>query len=117
MPTVEIRIAGKGYRIACEPGQEPRVQELAKYVDKRLMEITSAVKGAHESVVGAMLLLMMADEIDEMKKDVERLRVQLNNVTGSFESGKATDMEKILSNTLNNVAQRIEKIAQKAANG
>ena len=39
MPQVSINIANRTYELACGEGEEPRVQELASYVDEKVNEL------------------------------------------------------------------------------
>ena len=55
MAQVNVAIHGKVYGIACDDGQERRVQELAGYVDMRLREIAGAIRRHHRLENGADL--------------------------------------------------------------
>ena len=39
MPEVSVQIANRSYELACGDGEEERVQELAAYVDEKVVEL------------------------------------------------------------------------------
>lgn len=63
MPNVVVTLQGRVYTIACDDGQERRVQQLALYVDQKLREIArsgAAVSDQYQFVLGS---IMLADEV------------------------------------------------------
>lgn len=67
MAEISITINGRNYGIACDDGQEKRVQELARYVDTRLKEIARAGAATNESHLLVLTSIILADEIADMK--------------------------------------------------
>lgn len=67
MAEISIIINGRSYGIACDDGQEKRVQELARYVDARLREIARAGAASNESHLLVLTTIILADEIADMK--------------------------------------------------
>jgi cell division protein ZapA len=67
MAEISITINGRNYGIACDDGQEKRVQELARYVDTRLKEIARAGAASNESHLLVLTSIILADEIADMK--------------------------------------------------
>ncbi len=67
MAEISITINGRNYGIACDDGQERRVQELARYVDFRLKEIARAGAASNESHLLVLTAIILADEIADMK--------------------------------------------------
>lgn len=113
MSAVDITVAGRDFRIGCDAGQEEHLQSLATYVDERLHDIKKGFGVVNDSMAQVMLMIMLSDELHEVRSEANGLRNQLKSVAGSFESGKATDMERLLANTLHRVTERIEKMADK----
>jgi cell division protein ZapA len=61
---VTLRIGGRGFQIACAPGEEAHIQDLARMIDDKL----STFGGAASQSESRMLLfaaLMLADELHE----------------------------------------------------
>ena len=71
MSNVVVTLQGRVYTIACDDGQERRVQQLALYVDGKLRDIArsgAAVSEQYQFVLGS---LMLADEILTMRENGE----------------------------------------------
>lgn len=110
MSTVEVTIAGRNCRMACEAGDEARITKLAEGINKRHDELAASMPSAGDSLLLTMLLLMQADELQEVKKENTSLHTQIENVADSFEHGKTMDIEKKLTTTLSKISTRIEKL-------
>ena len=52
MPTVTIPLNGRTYDIACGPGEEDRVQEVAARLRGRMEEISRSLGGKDQAGVG-----------------------------------------------------------------
>jgi cell division protein ZapA len=63
MSDVRITINGRQFDIACDPGQEQRVLQLASLVDQRVHQIARAGSAYNDSHLMVLALLTMADEI------------------------------------------------------
>jgi cell division protein ZapA len=118
MAAVPIRINGKEYHIACDDGQEEHLRLLSFDLDERINQLAYQM-GGNPGEVMAMLLagLMMADELVENKKEIDRLNKEVRALTKAagarppVESMKLADMENVMMDTLNELAVRIEKMA------
>ncbi len=109
MAEVNVTIHGKNYGIACDNGEERRVQELTRYVDARLREIASAGAATNESHLLVLTALVMADEIFDMKMAMrpvarqEEPREELLN----------EDDERMIVEAINHLAARIDSVADR----
>lgn len=74
MPEVAITVNGRSYRIACGAGEEARVQALARGFDQRVEGLVRASGQAGEAQLLLAAGLLLADELDEMRTELERLR-------------------------------------------
>lgn len=109
MAQVSIRINGRSYDIACDDGQEDRIHALAGYVDERVKEISEAVGQIGEQRLLVMTSLLIADELDTA-------RDQLENRQAAPEPGSLSAEESdALADNLESMAARVEKIAGKLA--
>jgi cell division protein ZapA len=63
MARVDVTFNGRVYPIACDDGQEPRVREVAAYVNQRLNEVKSATRSASDTHLLVMVSLLLADEL------------------------------------------------------
>lgn len=74
MPRVEVMLNGRAYAIACQDGQEKRLQELAGHVDAHLREAGIAAPGAGETMLLVMASLLLADKALDLSADLAAAR-------------------------------------------
>lgn len=74
MPRVEVMLNGRAYAIACQDGQEKRLQELANHVDTHLREAGIAAPGAGETMLLVMASLLLADKALDLGADLAAIR-------------------------------------------
>ena len=68
MGQVSINIANRTYELACGEGEEPRVQELASYVDEKVNELRRQLPpGTAEVKLLVFAALLLADESREAR--------------------------------------------------
>jgi cell division protein ZapA len=104
MPTVTILLNGRNYDIACGPGEEARVQEVAARLRDRMEGISRSLgNAAQENFLFAVTALLLADELEQREKELHEAREQLRDA--------AQHREINLANTLERLAGRIEAIA------
>lgn len=111
MAQVTITINAREYAIACEDGQEIRIMQLARLLDEKAKLLTDSSGQVNENMLLAMVGLLMADELSELKKgtppsagtvsavDKSRL-VEIDEVT-------AQALE-IMTKEINSIAKQIE---------
>lgn len=106
MAQVNVAIHGKVYGIACDDGQERRVQELAGYVDMRLREIAGAGAATNESHLLVLTALVLADEIFDTKA---------NMVAPAYaeDDRLSEDDERVIVDAINHLAARIDSVAER----
>lgn len=115
MTAVTIKVNGRDYRVACDDGQEEHLRFLADEVDDRVRSLLFGMgDNPGENMALLLAALTMADELVELKKENEKLRA------GSGHNGHKTPanndiriqaMETAMAATLDEIANRIEKIA------
>ena len=103
MPTVTIPLNGRNYDIACGPGEEARVEELAARLRTRMERISRSMGGAQENFLFAVTSLLLADELEQREKELSQLRGQAKDA--------AQPRETTLAKTIEKLAGRIEAIA------
>ena len=97
MAQVDVAINGKSYKIACDDGQEDHLLELASNVDQRVQQLVSSVGQLGDARLLVMACLLISDELSE----AQRNKKQVEN-----------DAEDMLVHTTNDLATRIERIAE-----
>jgi cell division protein ZapA len=106
MAQVTIGINGRDYVVGCEDGQEKRLAELAASVDAQVRQVARDVGSLGETRLMLMGALVMADDIAELRGEVETLKAQL--AEQKAERGRA---ELAAVAALDAAAARIERLA------
>jgi cell division protein ZapA len=105
MAEVSIEVNDRTYLIGCEDGQEPRLTELARTVDAQVRQVARDVGLLGETRLILMGALVMADELAELRLQLEGLRTRL--AEAKAEQGRA---ELAAVAVLDAAAARIEQL-------
>jgi len=107
MAQVTVKVNGYTYTVGCEDGQESHLQAMAAQVDDRVESIKSLGGNSGESRLLLMAALLMADEIHDLRVELEAL---LNaGDAPPRPAGPKTDAE--LGRRLGRLATHAEEIA------
>lgn len=68
MSQITITINSREYPVACEDGQELRIMQLADVLDEKAKQLAGDSNQISESLLLAMVGLLLADELSELKK-------------------------------------------------
>lgn len=68
MPKLTVTLYGREYQLACQEGQERRVQELVNVVEQRMRAVASSVGNTTENRLFMLTCMMLADEMMEMRE-------------------------------------------------
>lgn len=116
MARVSITVNGYSYDIACADGEEQHILDLAQVVDAKVADLVSAIGQAGEARLLAMAGLLMADELTEVKDQLESARaaaeVAPQPAPDAAPAQPSLD-EHRLASVLEALAGRIESIAQR----
>lgn len=123
MAEVTLTIDGRNYGIACDDGQERRLQQLGAYVDQRLREVSGA-GAANKAQSMVLASLVLADEVFDLndrlgkaQQDVESSA--LVSAAGTSASGAAhvieyqgmaPNEEQNVINLIGQMAAKVEKL-------
>ena len=105
MPQVTVQINGRSYPIACDEGQEAHLARLGSYIDNRVQELVAAVGQVGDARLLVMVSLLLADELSDAY-------AELKVASSNDGAAKRLDREESLTAVLENVAARIETIAE-----
>lgn len=111
MPNVVITLQGRVYTIACDDGQERRVQQLALYVDQKLRDIArsgAAVSEQYQFVLGS---IMLADELFSLREQSENGGAPSEGTQKSSE--KAQRQSEVDVAAVQHLTTRLEELAAK----
>lgn len=119
MAVVTIRVGGRDYQVACDDGQEEQLRFLADDVDDRVRLLIHRMGGSPGEFMALLLTtLTMSDELIENKKEIEKclgeirkLRSYTDQQAKQDPDNRIAQMEVAMAVTLEEIAARIEKIA------
>lgn len=107
MPTVRFTIGRQSYDLACEEGQQQRIHHLAACLNDRFMKLANNFQSAPDSLVLAITALMMEDEIETLTQTLQEQE------SVSHHNEDLEEIEKMIEDVVNPVANHIEMLAQK----
>jgi cell division protein ZapA len=103
---VSVEVNGRPYVIGCEDGQEQRLTQLAAVVDAQVRQVARDVGPLGETRLMLMGALVMADDIAELRGELEQLRSEVAEAKAGV--GRA---ELAAVAALDSAAARIERLA------
>ena len=109
MAQVTITINSREYAVACEDGQEVRIMQLSRLLDEKARMITGGSLQVNENMLLAMVGLLLADELTELKKGVPQAVAGGEAVDNSRHPG----LDKELAEKLQNLTEEINSVAKK----
>ena len=103
MPTVTIALNGRNYDLAVGDGEEPRVQELANEIRRRMENLARNAGALSEGMAFVMTALTLADELDQKKREALKLK----------DEGREASLKRevALADTIEALAARVETLA------
>lgn len=112
MAAVVVTIAGRTYRLSCDDGEEPRLEQLARYVESKILAMKDGFKDIGEQRIVVMAALAIADEAADargkaqaMEMDIAALRAELDSVRKA-----AAALEARAAAAVEDAARRIEQL-------
>ncbi len=107
MAQVTVKINGYAYTVGCEDGQEQHLQAMAGQVEKRIDSIKALGGSSGEARLLVLASLLMADEIHDLRADLENTRRAPRREAPASEPTPDPG----LNRTLGRLALRAEEIA------
>jgi cell division protein ZapA len=108
MSQVSVTIDGRKYRLACNEGEEARLESLAGMIDDKIGEMRSTFGEIGDQRLVIMAALTIAENLTEARD------------TASAERKRSEDAERrvnAIASTLDELGSRIESIATRLAGG
>jgi cell division protein ZapA len=115
MAQVIVTIAGRTYRMACDDGEEARLEQLARDFDARITGLRTSFGEIGDQRIIVMAALTLADELAEAQRQTAELKdrvAEADNATQSRDVQSANRQDRVAS-ALGEAAQRIERLAHK----
>jgi cell division protein ZapA len=106
---ITLTLNGRVFTIACEEGQEKRVQYLAQYIDQKLRDVSrSAGPSTNESYQWLLTSLMIADELLSAREKLDTATMDTNQVDTKLQRQAEIDLTAV-----QHLAVRLEELAEK----
>ena len=115
MAQVNVTIAGKSFRMACDDGQEPHLIGLAQRVNAvidQLRERFGEIGDQRLTVMAAITLADQSSESERRAKEAEAEAAVLREAEMSASAARA-DVETHVAEAIEEVAARLESIAHR----
>ncbi|MEO0358636.1 MAG: cell division protein ZapA [Pseudomonadota bacterium] len=98
MPELTVRVGGKSYLVACQPGEEPFLESAAGYLDAEAQILIKQIKQLPENRMLLMAGLMLADKTAAMEDkshsggaEVSSLKARIAELEGDLATLRAQD--------------------------
>jgi cell division protein ZapA len=108
MAAVIVNIAGRTYRLSCDDGEEPRLEQLARYVESKILSMKEGFGEIGDQRLVVMAALTFADAVAEAREAAEAERERARADAGRSEA---------IAATLDGLGARIEELAARLAGG
>jgi cell division protein ZapA len=106
MAQVTVTINGHLYPVACDPGEEHRIRDLARVIDGKVAGFARQFARAGEARLIMLAALMLADELGEANETLRRLTAR----------AAAKDDDPVLADGIERLARRVETVAARLEN-
>ncbi len=127
VPQVTIAINNRLYQVGCEAGQEQHITRLASYIDTKVKELANQAGQVGDARLLLMAALLIADELADAYDDLESARAshvpaageaaKAKSATGSAAHDERERAEARAAESMTQLAQRLDKVAQRLERG
>ena len=115
--TVIAHVYGKEHTLACDVGQEQHLGKLLQEVNARIAQLEKAVGKLPEPLMLLYTTLMVADELHDTKRELNRARDELaatrEHMAQAGDDARLAALEDEVAGNLYAIASRIEGLAVK----
>lgn len=111
MAQVTITINSREYAVACEDGQEVRIIQLARLLDDKAKMITQGAGQVNECMLLAMVGLLLADELNELKRGEPAPAIKNADSSNTVDSKRLQEIDSQISEQLKNLTKELNSVA------
>jgi cell division protein ZapA len=113
MPQVTVGIGGRSYRLACNPGEEAHLEQLALTLDRKIQEMRQAFGEIGDQRLAIMAALTIADDAAEARRRAaaEAQRADAAELEARDARRQTELVEDAVTTALNEMAGRLEAFA------
>jgi cell division protein ZapA len=114
MSHINVSINGRQYRMACEEGQEARLQKLAESLETRIGSLRGKFGEIGDARLVVMAALTVCDELVDATGRISNLEKEIDALRDvrAVAADHARATQTAVANALNAAADRIEKTTQ-----
>jgi cell division protein ZapA len=114
MAHVVVTIAGRTYRMACDDGEEARLEELARLVETKIFAMREGFGDIGEQRIVVMAAIAIADEADDTRGKIKALETEAAALRADLDAARrrADALEDRLIKNLDEAARRIERLVE-----
>lgn len=115
MPSINVTINGKNYRMACDEGQEKHLEMLASEFDGYVNNLKGSFGEIGDQRLTVMAGVMVTDEMLELKKSVSKLEEKIGALkeNGALQSREKQAGDDELAKSIDGIAKMIETLNKK----
>lgn len=118
MAQVIITINYREYAISCDNGQEIQIMKLGRLLDEKAKALTAALGHINENQLLAMVGLLIADELSELKKaaaakekENAAAQTQTPQPADAVAAAELAALDAELANSINSLNEAIKSVA------
>ena len=113
MGSVNVSIAGKTFRMACEDGQEEHLESLGRRLNDTIEELREQFGEIGDQRLTVMAAIMIADQQSEAEREVKKLEGELAGLeearTALIERHENAEAE--VARMIDGLAERLDAVA------
>lgn len=115
MTQVIITINYREYAISCDNGQEIQIMKLGRMLDEKAKSLTSALGHINENQLLAMVGLLLADELSELKKasSAQPAVTAPTPTTPAISEADLAQLDSEIAQSINSLNEAIKSVATK----
>lgn len=115
MPTLNVTINGKTYRMACDEGQEGHLIELAAKFNGYVDNLKGSFGDIGDQRLTVMAAITVVDELNELKQKHARLESEIRSLHENSDGDQQAraSLEADIVEKLGGVAEKLENLGQR----
>ncbi|MFN5351056.1 MAG: cell division protein ZapA [Alphaproteobacteria bacterium] len=114
MPTVEVKIGVRDYKLVCGAGQEDRLKRLASQVSEKIIKLNKAIANASENVLMVMSSIKLQDELNEAYSELRKIKqLQSSGQIDLLDMQNEEQTVRVSREDIDNLNLRLNKMQEK----
>jgi cell division protein ZapA len=112
MAAVIVNIAGRTYRLSCDDGEEPRLEQLARYVEGKIFSMKEGFGEIGDQRLVVMAAIAIADEASDARSRAQAMETELAALRSELDATKKAQaaLEERVAQALADAASRLEQL-------